>query len=83
MEINLSGNSIDINVKEGEKCFLTANTTEYNWDGNCGVSVGDIEEMKKFGWSDEEDIKALESLEIGERYDSVDYYSTAFIIRLA
>ena len=42
MEINFSGNnSIDVNVENGEKCFLTANTTEYNCDGCCGVTIGD------------------------------------------
>ncbi len=83
MEINFSGtDSIDVNVKNGEKCFLTANTTDYNYDGNCGVSVGNIDRMIDFGWCDEEDIKKLNSLEIGERYDSEDYGSTAFVIRL-
>lgn len=83
MEINFSGNnSIDVNVENGEKCFLTANTTEYNGDGCCGVTIGDIETMKDFGWNDQEDIDKLNSMEIGERYDSEDYYSTAFIIRL-
>ena len=83
MEINFSGNnSIDVNVENGEKCFLTANTTEYNCDGCCGVTIGDIETMKNFGWNDQEDIDKLNSMEIGERYDSEDYYSTAFIIRL-
>ena len=83
MVINFSGNnSIDVNVENGEKCFMTCNTTEYNYDGNCGVSVGGIETMKKFGWRDEDDVAAIESLEIGQRYDSADYYSTAFIIRL-
>ena len=83
MEINFRGNnSIDINVKSGEKCFLTANTTDYNCDGNCGVVVGGLEEMIEYGWCDKEDIKMLNSLEIGERYDSVDYGTTAFVIRL-
>ena len=84
MEINFSGNnSIDVvTANDNEKCFMCCNTTEYNGDGNCGITIGDIETMKQFGWSDEEDIKALESLEIGERYDSADYYGTAFIIRL-
>ena len=83
MEINFSGNnSIDVNVENGEKCFMTCNTTEYNYDGNCGVSVGGIETMKELGWDDDDDIKAIESLKIGERYDSDDYGGTAFIIRL-
>lgn len=83
MDINFSSNnSIDVNVENGEKCFMTCNTTEYNYDGNCGVSVGDIETMKEFGWDDDDDIKAIESLKIGERYDSDDYNGTAFIIRL-
>lgn len=83
MEINFSGNnSIDVNVENGEKCFMTCNTTEYNYDGNCGVSVGDIETMKEFGWDGDDDIKVIESLKIGERYDSADYDGTAFIIRL-
>ena len=84
MEIEFNGyDSIDINVKEGEKCFITCNTTEYNSNNCCGVSIGDIEAMKEYGWSDKEDIKAINSLNIGERYDSADYYSTAFVIRLA
>jgi len=83
MEINFSSNdSIDVMVNDGEKCFISCNTTKYNLDGNCGVSVGDIEEMKELGWCDEDDVAAIESLEIGQRYDSADYYSTAFIIRL-
>lgn len=83
MEINFSGvNSIDVNVKEGEKCYMTCNTTEYNLDGNCGVTIGDIETMKQFGWDSEGDIKAIESLGIGERYDSDMFADTAFIIRL-
>ena len=85
MEIYFSGkSSIDVvTANDNEKCFLTANTTEYNVDGNCGVSVGDIEAMKEFGWSDKEDIAALETLKIGERYNSEEYGSTAFVIRLA
>jgi hypothetical protein len=83
MEINFSGNnSIDVNVEKNEKCFMCCNTTEYNEDGNCGVTIGDIETMKQFGWDFDRDIEALNSLKIGERYDSEEYGDTAFIIRL-
>ena len=82
MDINFSGkNSIDVNVENGEKCFMCCNTTEYNEDGNCGVTVGDIETMKDFGWDFQSEEK-LNSLEIGERYDSEEYGDSAFIIRL-
>ena len=85
MEIEFNdNNSLNAHVKEGEKCFMCANTTEYNLDDNCGVSIGDIETMKDFGWSDEEDVAALEALEIGERYNCTDWYGgkSAFVIRL-
>lgn len=83
MEFEFSGKSgIDVHINNGEKCFLTANTTDYNCDGNCGVVVGGIEEMIEYGWCDKEDIKKLNSLEIGERYDSEDYGTTVFVIRL-
>ena len=84
LEITKNGHSasIDAMVKKGEKCFLSANTTDYNCDGNCGVTIGDIVEMKKLGWCGKEDIDKMNSMEIGERYDSEDYYSKAFIIRL-
>ena len=84
MEIHFSGrSSIDVvTANDSEKCFLTANTTEYNCDGNCGVSVGSIEDMMDFGWSDEDDIRVLNSMKVGEKYNSPDYGSTAFVIRL-
>ena len=84
MEIHFSGkSSIDVvTANDNEKCFICCNTTEYNGDGNCGVTVGDAETMKQFGWDFDSEEK-LNSLEIGERYDSEDYGDTAFIIRLA
>ena len=86
MELEITKNdhsaSIDAMVKKGEKCFLTANTTEYNGDGNCGVTIGDIEVMKKFGWCDEEDIAKINSMEIGEKYEGSEYWGSVFIIRL-
>ena len=83
MEINFSGNnSIDVNVEKNEKCFMCCNTTEYNEDGNCGVTIGDIETMKDFGWDFQSEEK-LNSLEIGGRYDSEEYGDSAFIIRIA
>ena len=86
MELEIAKNnknaSIEVMVNKGEKCFLTANTTDYNCDGCCGVTIGGIEAMMEFGWSDKEDVERLNSMEIGERYDSEDYSTTAFIIRL-
>ena len=83
MEINFSGNnSIDVNVNEGEKCFMCCNTTEYNCDGNCGVTIGDIETMKQFGWDSEEDLAAINEMKIGEKYEGSDYWGSVFVIRL-
>ena len=83
MEIHFSGkSSIDVvTANDNEKCFMYCNTTEYNCDGNCGVTIGDIETMMDFGWDFHSEEK-LNSLEIGERYDSEDYGNSAFIIRL-
>lgn len=83
MEIHFSGkSSIDVvTANDNEKCFMCCNTTEYNNDGNCGVTIGDIETMKQFGWDFDSEEK-LNSLEIGERYDSEEYGDSAFIIRL-
>lgn len=85
MELEIAKNgknaSIEVMVNKGEKCFLTANTTDYNCDGCCGVTIGGIETMKQFGWDFDSEEK-LNSLEIGERYDSEDDGTTAFIIRL-
>jgi hypothetical protein len=80
METRVSNDSIDVSVKDGEKCFMSCNTTEYNGDGNCGITIGGMETMKKIGWVDDEE--NLNLLEVGERYDSEDYGDTAFIIRL-
>ena len=87
MDIEVSSNDISASIEalvgKDEKCFLTANTTDYNYDGCCGVTIGDIEVMKKFGWCDKEDVKKLNSMRIGERYDNKDWHNTtAFIIRL-
>ena len=84
MEIHFSGkSSIDVvTANDNERCYLCANTTEYNNDGNCGVTIGDIETMKQFGWDFDSEEK-LNSLEIGERYDSEMYGDSAFIIRIA
>jgi hypothetical protein len=38
--------------------------------------------MMGFGWCDKKDVERLNSMEIGERYDSENYGTTAFIIRL-
>ena len=85
MEINFSGkNSIDVvTANDNEKCFMCCNTTEYNGDGNCGVTVGDIETMKKLGWDSEEDLTALNGMKIGQKYEGREYWGSVFVIRLA
>ena len=83
MEITNRGKRIDLDIslEKGDKCFLTINTIEYNFNNKCGVTIGDIETMKEIGWNDDA-IAAIDNLKIGQRYNSENYDGTAFVIRI-
>lgn len=46
------------------KMFVLINTTNYNKDGEYSVTVGNLNEMKELGFDTEEEINALDMLEV-------------------
>ena len=46
------------------KMFVLINTTKYNEDGKYSVIVGNLNEMKELGFDTEEEINALDMLEV-------------------
>ena len=69
LELNFSPN-------KNEKCFMIVATTEF--EGDCGITIGNLETMKKLGWDEYE----IENLEISQRIDSYELGDAAFIVRI-
>lgn len=66
---------------EGEKRFSIINPTSYNGDGHWCIITCELNELEKFGFDDDE-IKDIDSLEIGCRWANSMYGLNAQVIRL-
>lgn len=71
-------NCLDLNfsLNNNEKCFMTVCTTKY--EGECGITIGNLETMKEIGWED----YPIENLEISQRIDSNEWGDAVFIVRI-
>jgi hypothetical protein len=66
---------------ENEKRFAIINPTSYNCDGNWAVTICESNELGDLGLDDDE-IKQVEQLEVGERWAESFYGLNAQIVRL-
>ena len=63
------------------KMFCLINSTNYNNDNNYSVIVGNLTDMVEKGFTDDEDIKALDMLEVDEALPTD--YKGCYVIRIA
>ena len=70
--------------EEGNKTFAIINTANYDLDnlGVIAVEVEDTNQLEDYGYSPSE-IKVVETLEVGDKFDSFDYGNGCILIRIA
>lgn len=70
--------------EEGNKAFAIINTANYVSDslGVVVVEVENVNQLENYGYCPSE-IKVVETLEIGDKFDSFDYGDGCILIRIA
>lgn len=66
---------------ENEKRFVIINTTQYNGDGEWGITVCSFEELEDCGFDDDERHQ-LNGIKVGESWNNSIYGDSVQVVRI-
>lgn len=76
--------AIQLPEKNTNKTFAIINTANYDLDcmGVIVVEVEDVNQLENYGYRPSE-IKVVETLKVGDKFDSFDYGDGCILVRIA